>query len=65
MNTISQAVLRLSQAVQEMIDSTLCVCGHRADNHSRDDNIDNPDLGEPCSKCGCFTFRPTFYREGE
>ena len=51
--------------IQQKVDSTLCVCGHRQDNHSRDDNIDNPDPGEPCGKCECFTFRPTFFREGE
>lgn len=26
---------------------------------------DNPDPGEPCGKCDCFTFRPTFYRKGD
>jgi hypothetical protein len=51
--------------VETMLQATLCVCGHRQDNHSRDDDVNNPDPGEPCSKCDCFTFRPTFYREGE
>lgn len=56
---------------QELIDSTLCVCEHRADKHME------TSVGRtgPCTVrwydhagnefCQCTTFRPTFYRDGE
>ena len=51
--------------LETMLKLTLCVCGHSQENHSRDENVNNPDPGEPCHKCECFTFRPTFWRQGE
>lgn len=40
------------------MDREVCTCGHGYDDHAHDDNIDNPDPGEPCRLCECYTFRP-------
>lgn len=46
--------------LQWAVDATLCVCGHRSDEHK---SVIGPPVCQVCDECD--EFRPTFYRDGE